>query len=418
MSEFERLTFNLGSFDKNVFLTDPPNQDCSTAIPISLGLTPFSNVNVETGVYDVCAPIGNVVWYSYLSPVGGTLTVETCGIANFDTVLVAYERECPTNVMSYLECIDDACNLQSRISFPIIANTPYYITLGGYNGYIGSGFINITGTFDPEPNALIVGPRSGWQGGKSIPLEIVLEKEPPLPVTLTINCPTGSYAQEVYTDTPFDYNLPNSLNGINCALSVSGLPELFSAPPIEFLNVAMSSQVLRQVISALIISPIVIGSIPVSNSQKMLSPLGSQSGAKSKMDTHNQKGVEDKVIFKEIPVIRPLNDILNTGIANSAHRHRRTKITKNSEIDKMWSQAFGLTCRRKTKKMGMKSKCRIPRSKVFAKPERVFAKSIPKNEYYKATAGSKAQLKSASPPIAHTYEKSKFRKAAATFDQM
>jgi len=90
------------------------------------------------------------VWFSYNSICDGPVNVTTCG-SNFDTKLSVYAA-CPTQSGASLACNDDApvgqsCNetLQSAVTFSALAGATYLIRVGGYQGAIGDGFLNVSG---------------------------------------------------------------------------------------------------------------------------------------------------------------------------------------------------------------------------------------------------------------------------------
>ncbi len=90
------------------------------------------------------------VWFKVTSGIAGNLVVETCGLADFDTVLSLFDA-CGG---SQLVCNDDACGLQSRISFPVAAGQTVMIRVCGYNGVTGAGSVNIIAPQPPLPGTL------------------------------------------------------------------------------------------------------------------------------------------------------------------------------------------------------------------------------------------------------------------------
>jgi len=137
--------------------TPPPaNDDCATPSPISgTGLFPYSTAGATTGTQgqaeSACLqfgliPIARDVWFSWTSPSSGIATVETCGQTTHDSKIAAYTGAgCPTGAA--IACNDDACGLQTRIRFAVVAGGVYALQVGSYpggGGSSGSGNLNIT----------------------------------------------------------------------------------------------------------------------------------------------------------------------------------------------------------------------------------------------------------------------------------
>jgi len=80
--------------------------------------------------------------YVYTPTRSGSATFSTCGGASFDTVLHAY-TDCLAG--TELACMDDACGLQSTISFAVTAGSVYYVFMDGYSsGACGAFTLTIT----------------------------------------------------------------------------------------------------------------------------------------------------------------------------------------------------------------------------------------------------------------------------------
>jgi hypothetical protein len=115
----------------------PINDHCANASPVGNGVFAFSNIGAT---HDYDGPCGSSttspdVWFRYTAPCTGNATVNTCGIAAFDTVLTAL-TDCNGAV---LDCRDDSCDLQSEINFPVIAGQSYLVRVSGYSNITGSG---------------------------------------------------------------------------------------------------------------------------------------------------------------------------------------------------------------------------------------------------------------------------------------
>ncbi len=89
------------------------------------------------------------VWFTYTATCTGTLTVDMCLGANFDTVLALYQG-CgfgpplfACNLSTVLACNDDSCDLRSKITAPVTIGQCYRVRLGGFQGDSGTGVIHV-----------------------------------------------------------------------------------------------------------------------------------------------------------------------------------------------------------------------------------------------------------------------------------
>ncbi|MBL9121808.1 MAG: hypothetical protein JNL80_18025 [Phycisphaerae bacterium] len=147
----------------------PVNDECASAIAVANGdAIPFCNVNATWSGQSFGAgacegssttTITNDLWYEYVADGDGTLTLSTCGTADFDTIIAAYASilpigsACPpvsgVSLVSLVGCSDDsdscgATSVQSKLSIDVLAGKTYMIRLGGWNGHTGSGTLNLT----------------------------------------------------------------------------------------------------------------------------------------------------------------------------------------------------------------------------------------------------------------------------------
>ena len=132
----------------------PPNDDCGTAIAMSVGVPEFgdnTNANNTTtldggsGCTFSGAPANNDVWYTFTPAASGTFQVNTCGSA-LDTVLSVWTA-CPgSQFIDMIACNDDSCGLQSSVTVPLNGNQTYYVRVAGWN--------NAQGTFTVVVNDL------------------------------------------------------------------------------------------------------------------------------------------------------------------------------------------------------------------------------------------------------------------------
>jgi hypothetical protein len=146
----------------------PANDLCEDATPIFEGDTHFCTVGAGTDgpsypANGGCDQFGyntmtSDVWYSFIAPEAGSVTVSTCGV-NWDTRLAVYASEtgdevgCPISQFNDVEivaCNDDSpgCGNGSQVSF--FATKPgkeYKIRVGGYISWSGEGTLHLD--FDP-----------------------------------------------------------------------------------------------------------------------------------------------------------------------------------------------------------------------------------------------------------------------------
>lgn len=93
------------------------------------------------------------VWWEWIPPVGGVLSVDTFG-SGYDTTLSVLLGSSPGD-MEVLVSNDDTSGLQSRIEFTAIAAESYMIRVAGYHGATGSIVLNWNVV---EPDGPVVGP--------------------------------------------------------------------------------------------------------------------------------------------------------------------------------------------------------------------------------------------------------------------
>jgi hypothetical protein len=108
--------------------TPPPaplvggSDTCTTPDTITgVGSFPYDNTSATTGLQGqtetACltwstTSITNDVWFTWVAPFTGGLTVETCGGTTADTRLAAYAGSSCPSAGSALACNDDACILE------------------------------------------------------------------------------------------------------------------------------------------------------------------------------------------------------------------------------------------------------------------------------------------------------------------
>ncbi|MDO8631978.1 MAG: hypothetical protein Q7R41_15945 [Phycisphaerales bacterium] len=122
-------------FPDCVYDPPPPNDRCADATPISgEGTFAFENTYATPEEpFDMCHftgtdPPTHDVWYCWTSPCDGPVTVETCGGTTVDTQLAVYDGCACDNLL--MQCNNDACGYQSRVSFTAVKGQSYGIQIG------------------------------------------------------------------------------------------------------------------------------------------------------------------------------------------------------------------------------------------------------------------------------------------------
>ncbi len=128
------------------------NDACVNAIEVFPGQYTFCNSGATTdgpAVAAACAASLNIfydVWYQYRALSSGQLTLETCGNADFDTVIAVYgslipnTSPCPgsgAGTATFVGCNDDTPNcgsgFASRVTVNVAAGYVYRIRVGSYH---------------------------------------------------------------------------------------------------------------------------------------------------------------------------------------------------------------------------------------------------------------------------------------------
>jgi hypothetical protein len=149
-----------GNFSLDVSCQDPlPNDDCSGAIAVSCGDTVTGSTvgaTIDSGA-PTCGPAitSPGVWYSFNDDSGlpGDITISLCNGTDFDSKLSIYSGSCGA-----LVCVggnDDACGLQSEVTFASDGNTQYYILIHSFAGATGNFTLDVTCMPTPPPNDMI-----------------------------------------------------------------------------------------------------------------------------------------------------------------------------------------------------------------------------------------------------------------------
>ena len=146
-------------FDPDCIGTGPcqaaPNDDCVNAELVGEGNFAWDNtISTLDGPIDCDDNMTNDVWFLYTATADGTAVIQTCdgGGTNDDSVLIVYDglAGCPTGPGCIGSGDDDCANIpggaafMSSVEIPVIAGESYYVQVGGWNGTLGAGFLDIS----------------------------------------------------------------------------------------------------------------------------------------------------------------------------------------------------------------------------------------------------------------------------------
>ncbi|MFZ4573061.1 MAG: hypothetical protein ACOYN0_01610, partial [Phycisphaerales bacterium] len=129
----------------------PGNDRCQFARVITPGVQEGSTLYATADGQSTCGSTTSSpsVWFKWVAPRAGDITVTTCGSA-YDTVVSVYNTtSCPSNTFSQVACNDDApagsaCGSpRSSATFSAINGDTYYIRLSGFNGARGDYQLNL-----------------------------------------------------------------------------------------------------------------------------------------------------------------------------------------------------------------------------------------------------------------------------------
>jgi hypothetical protein len=138
-------------------LGPPANDACAGAVNVGVGATAFTTAPAtdsigslpaacNDGAGTVCA---KDVWFRHTATCSGTLTIETCGAATFDTRLAVYAGStCPTSTTVPAGCDDSTAGCAGnggRVELSVTAGSTWLIRVGApVAGTGGSGVLSIS----------------------------------------------------------------------------------------------------------------------------------------------------------------------------------------------------------------------------------------------------------------------------------
>ncbi|MDE0892482.1 MAG: hypothetical protein OSB14_09890, partial [Planctomycetota bacterium] len=140
------------------------NDDCQNAEPIT-GDGTFSYDNssatTDSSSYANCPSgpsMSDDVWFAWTAQSTSSVEFSTCGLSNYDTMLGVYDGA-PCNGASSLACVDDSCDLRSKIIFAAVAGNTYWLRVGNYPGSTtGAGSFSVTSGIEDNCSNPTIGP--------------------------------------------------------------------------------------------------------------------------------------------------------------------------------------------------------------------------------------------------------------------
>ncbi len=134
--------------------TVPPNRTCGTAIVLpGPGTYTGDNTLADSVAGSPAQCVGGnwfMLWYTYTPATSGAVTVNTCTLPGFDTVVDALTGTCGGTMVS-VGCNDDGCIPESTFGFTAVGGTTFYIRVASY-------FNTASPSYRGAFNLTIVGP--------------------------------------------------------------------------------------------------------------------------------------------------------------------------------------------------------------------------------------------------------------------
>ena len=124
------------------------NDECAGALAAPIGTTAFdtSTATLSAAPWPCATGGGPDLWYTFTAPSTGVYTIDLCG-STYDTALELLTGNCAALVS--VDCNDDFCGTQSGLTTWMSANDMMFVRVGGWNGSMGAGTLNITDNTPP-----------------------------------------------------------------------------------------------------------------------------------------------------------------------------------------------------------------------------------------------------------------------------
>lgn len=144
-AKFTLLPLLAAFFSLQVYAQVPPEgATCDDAIEVTCGniysgsTQNVPNDNATSGATTCNSTVGQngQIWYSYSDGGGNLISLSTCGTTTFDTKIHVYAGPC--GALTCVASNDDACSMQSSVSFVTETSVTYLIRVGGFANAFGS----------------------------------------------------------------------------------------------------------------------------------------------------------------------------------------------------------------------------------------------------------------------------------------
>src|SRR5690606_40841836 len=122
------------------FSRDWSSDVCSS--DLTIGATVDTDVAGDCGT----ALTSPGVWYSLADTSGlpGTITLSLCNGTDFDSKISVYTGDCSAPPLTCVTGNDDACGLQSEVTFSTDGNTTFLILVHSFGGATGNFTLDVS----------------------------------------------------------------------------------------------------------------------------------------------------------------------------------------------------------------------------------------------------------------------------------
>ena len=141
----------------------PANNNFANRTSISSSSATVTGTNIgetrESGEPNhVGASGGKSVWWSFTPTSSGSVTIDTIG-SNFDTLLAVYTGSSVSALTPVAADDDGGGNMTSKVTFNVVAGTPYAIAVDGWGGAFGNITLHVNLTsagdqYEPDNTAV------------------------------------------------------------------------------------------------------------------------------------------------------------------------------------------------------------------------------------------------------------------------
>ena len=177
--------------------------ECTTAVPLSLGATPFDTSNATTSpeLWPCGSAVANDLWWQFTAPNSANYYLTTCNNTSFDTVLEVFTGSC--GALTSFMCNDDACSgFFSGLTFNANAGDSFFIRIGGWSGASGQGVLEVTEIpRDPDCLTTLFNANNAGSSGGAVYFDLAVTEDVNInSLETNFNAVTGTaVGMELYT---------------------------------------------------------------------------------------------------------------------------------------------------------------------------------------------------------------------------